>query len=148
MEFFYRMERDGAGWLVTFRSLPEAITGGATEEKAIKNAVDAVEVTLLTYAKDGREIPPSHEKRHHDESGSVVLSATLAAKIAFIEAFQKSGATRVALASKLGRNESEVRRMLDPCHHTKLDTLETAMRILGKRFVISVQDEPTIGTVA
>jgi antitoxin HicB len=148
MEFFYKLERDGDGWLITFRSLPEAITGGASKEEAAKNAVDAVEVTLLTYAKDGREIPSSDRKRHNDENGVVVVSATVAAKIAFVEAFRKSGMTRVAFADRLGKSESEVRRMLDPYHHTKLTTLEEAMKILGKRYIISVQDEPTIEAAA
>jgi antitoxin HicB len=65
-------------------------------------------VTLLTYAKDGRDIPP----------------AGVVAKIAFIEAFRTSGKTRVELARRLDKNESEIRRMFDPYHRTKLGALE------------------------
>jgi len=140
MEFFFKLEPDGEGWLVTFRSLPEAITGGATRQEAIKNAVDAVEVTLLTYAKDGRGLPPSDTKRHKDEAGSVAVSAAVVAKLAFIDAFRKSGLSGVALAHRLGKAESEVRRMLNPYHSTKLPALEEAMKALGKRFSITVED--------
>jgi antitoxin HicB len=140
MEFFFTLEPDGDGWLVTFRSLPEAITGGSTRQEAIRNATDAVEVTLLTYAKDGRGLPPSDRKRHKGEAGSVTVSAAVVAKLAFIDAFRKSGLSGVALAQRLGKAESEVRRMLDPYHATKLPALEDAMKVLGKRFSITVED--------
>jgi antitoxin HicB len=148
MEYFYRMERDGDGWLVTFRSLPEAITGGSTMDEAVRNAADAAEVVLLTYAKDGRDIPPSDRKMKPGDTGSVIAAASVVAKISFMEAFRKAGMSRVEFARRLGKNESEVRRMLDPYHHTKLGALEDAMRILGKRFVISVRDEPAIKNAA
>ena len=70
----------------------------------------------------------------------VILASTIVAKLAFIEAFKKSGMTRVALAERLGKVESEVRRMLEPYHRTKLDALEAGMKALGKRFRISVED--------
>lgn len=56
-----------------------------------------------------------------------------------IEAFTASGTTRVALARQLGKGETEIRRMLDPYHKTKISTLEAGLRVLGKRLVISVE---------
>jgi antitoxin HicB len=43
----------------------------------------------------------------------------------------------VALAKKLGVRETEIRRMLDPDHGTKLDRLDRAMRALGRRLVVT-----------
>jgi antitoxin HicB len=45
----------------------------------------------------------------------------------------------VALAKELGKGENEIRRMLDPYHATKLPAIEDALRVLGKRLVISVE---------
>ena len=130
-------EADGEGWLVTFPALPEAITGGATREEATVNAVDALEVALLTYAQDGREMPA--DIKPAGDVLPIAPSAQVMAKVALIEAFRQSGLTRVAFAERLGKRETEVRRMLDPYYGTKLPAMEAAMRALGKRFVLSVE---------
>ena len=132
---------DQAGVVVTFPDLPEAITGGASRAEATANAADALEVTLLTYALDGKEIPKGIRKPA--EGGSYVripVSATVAAKVGFITAFRASGMTRVALAARLGKAETEVRRMLDPYHNTKLPALEDGLAALGKRLVVKVEE--------
>lgn len=141
MDYRARFDPDEGGYLVTFPSLPEAITGGASWEKALANAVDALEVTLLTYAGDGRMLPADDNPADVAWNGVLVSpSAQTMAKIAFIGAFRQSGLSRVALARHLGKAESEVRRMLDPYHGTRLAALEDAMRVFGKRLVISVED--------
>ncbi len=138
--FLAKFEPDGDGFLVTFPDLPEAITGGADEAEAMGNAVDALEVTLLTYAGDGRDIPeplrrvPSRGSYRH-----IPVSATIAAKLAFIQAFRESGLTRVGLAARLGKAETEVRRLLDPYHATKLPAIEAGLRALGRRLVVTVE---------
>lgn len=133
--------QEGDGFLVTFPDLPEAITGGATEEEALAQAVDALEVTVLTYVLDGRALP---EPRKRPAAGGsyrwISVGAATAAKIAFIEAFRASGMTRTAFAAKLGKAENEVRRMLDPYHATKLPALDAGLHALGKKFVISVEN--------
>lgn len=139
MLYSAKFEPDGEGWLVTFPSLPEAITGGEDREQAMANALDALEVVLLTYAKDGREMPTDKPV----DEGDVALiapSAQVVAKLSFIDAFRKSGLTRTGLAGRLGKAENEVRRMLDPYHGTKLPALEAAMHALGKRFVLTVEE--------
>ena len=143
MHYVAKFEPDGDGFLVTFPAVPEAITGGDTLEQAFLNAVDALEVALLTYAKDGRALPPQTSGRvSRDHLHPLIpVSATVAAKLAFIEAFSESGLSKVALAAKLEKNEGEVRRMLDPYHGTKLPALEEAMRALGKRFVLTVEND-------
>lgn len=138
MFYSAKIEQDGEGFLVTFPAIPEAISGGPTKAEAIASAVDGLEVALLTYAKDGRDLPADVA----DGDGLVVVSpsASVVAKIAFIEAFRRSSMTRVALAEKLGKAEGEVRRMLDPYYGTKLPALEAGMAALGKRYVLSVEE--------
>jgi antitoxin HicB len=144
MHYVAKFEPDDGGFLVTFPTVPEAITGGDTLEQAFRNAVDALEVALLTYAKDGRDLPPQAAGRSSDDGfarPAIPVSAGVAAKLGFIEAFRKSGLSKVAFAAKLGKKEGEVRRMLDPYHGTKLPALEDAMRALGKRFVLTVEND-------
>lgn len=137
MKYTALLEADGDGWIVTFPSLPEANTAGEDRAGAIENAHDALEVVLLTYAKDGRDLPVDLPVQ--GDTVLVAPSAQVVAKLSFIEAFRKSGLTRVALAERLGKGENEVRRMLDPYYGSKLPALEDAMRALGKRFVLTVE---------
>lgn len=139
MHYIARFAPDGEGLLVTFPAVPEAITGGADEDEAMTNAIDALEVALLTYAKDGRALPAPAGKRPGIGERAVAPSAAASAKLAFITAFAESGLTRVALAAQLDKAEGEVRRMLDPYHATKLPALEAGLRALGKRLVITVE---------
>lgn len=138
MQYTAAFERDDDGWLVTFPAIPEAITRGSTRQEARDNALDGLEVVLLTYAKDGRDMPADVEAGGDVEK--VSPSAQVVAKIAFMEAFRQSGVSRVALAKRLGKGENEVRRMLDPYYGSKLPLLDAGMRALGKRFVISVEE--------
>lgn len=136
MFYYAKFEPDETGFLVTFPDLPEAITGGKDFEESHANAQDALEVVLLTYVSDSKDIPePSTSV-----GVPILVSAGVAIKIAFIQAFHASGLTRVALAERLGKQETEVRRMLDPYHQTKLGNMEAGLHALGKQLVVSVED--------
>ena len=41
-----------------------------------------------------------------------------------------------SLAEELGLGETEIRRMLDPEHATKLDRLNQALQALGRKLVL------------
>lgn len=138
--YIAKIEADGDGFLATFADVPEAITGGADIDEAIANATEALELALLTYAGDGTTIPAPSPPGHGGTYRSIPVPAAVAAKIAFIVAFREFGLTRVALAARLGKAETEVRRMLDPYHQTKLPAIEAGLRALGKRLVISVEE--------
>jgi len=45
---------------------------------------------------------------------------------------------KIALAKMMDVNEKEVRRMLDPHHGTRLQTMERALKVLGKRIHVQV----------
>lgn len=138
MSYPATLSTNGAGgFIVTFDDVREAVTEGATREEALANAADALEVALLGHMKDGADIPaPSAPK-----AGAVLvpLGAQTAAKLAFYTAFRLSGLSRSALARKLGKDEAEVRRMLDPYHATKLPALDEAIRAMGRRLAVELE---------
>ena len=138
MHYLCRLEPNGAGgFVVQFPEVPEALTEGRTEQEALVNAGDALEVALLGRMKDGDDIPAPSSRSNGKEA--VYVAAHSAAKLAFYVAFRESGLSRSALARKIGKDEAEVRRMLDPYHATKLPPLEEALLALGKRLVIEVK---------
>jgi antitoxin HicB len=64
----------------------------------------------------------------------------MAAKAALYLAMGEAGMTNVQLARKLGCDEKEVRRMLDPRHPTKLPRIKEALEVFGKSLVVSVEE--------
>jgi antitoxin HicB len=64
----------------------------------------------------------------------------MAAKTALYMAMKEAGIANVQLARKLGCDEKEVRRILDPRHPTKLPRIQEALDVLGKRLVLGVEE--------
>jgi antitoxin HicB len=122
---------------VSFRDFPEAITEGRDRNEAIAEAVDCLDTALLFRLKEGTAVPSPSRTRPGETL--VAASPSVAAKTAFARAFTDAGLTRVALAARLGIRETEVRRMLDPDHGTKLDRLNDGMRALGRQLVVADQ---------
>ena len=134
---FERGEKAGV-LVVTFRDVPEAITQGNGEKDTVWQAADCLEEAIAGRIADGREIPkPSKASRGER---LVPLPAPMAAKAALYLAMRETGMTNVQMARKLGCDEREVRRMLDPRHPTKLPRIKEALEALGKRLVIAVED--------
>lgn len=127
------------GFTARFRDVPEAITEGGSVNEALANAADALEVALLGRMKDGLDLPAPSAGKKGDHLVSV--SAQAGAKLALYQAFRESGLSRVALAKKLGKDEAEVRRMLDPYHATRLTALDGAMRAMGRRLLVVAEAE-------
>ena len=70
----------------------------------------------------------------------IPLAAPMAAKAALYLALMEAAMSNVQLARKLGCDEREVRRMLNPRHPTKLPRIKEALEALGKRLVVSVEE--------
>jgi antitoxin HicB len=124
--------------IVTFRDIPEAITQGRGEKDALWQAADCLEEAIAGRIADGREIPKA--SRTERAQRLIPLPAPMAAKAALYIAMRETGTTNVQLARKLGCDEKEVRRMLDPRHPTKLPRIKDALEALGRRLVLSVEE--------
>src|SRR5262249_12494855 len=94
-------------------------------------------MALLGYLAQGRSLPKP--KARGRALVPVAVAPDVAAKLAVLEAFMEAGINKVDLARRLGKDEKEVRRILDPRHPTKLPTLTEALRVLGKRLVVAVE---------
>lgn len=57
-----------------------------------------------------------------------------------VEAFNKANITKIELAHRLGKKETEVRCTLDLNYPTTSQTLEQALIVLGKKVVITIKD--------
>ncbi|WP_369793098.1 type II toxin-antitoxin system HicB family antitoxin [Thermopetrobacter sp. TC1] len=142
MQFVYpaKFEKDpDGGILVTFPDVPEAITGGQDRKEARAMAEDALAVALLARVQDDEPLPAPSPLQ--DGLEAIAVPASVAAKLALIALWRRSGLSKSALARKLGVDEKVVRRMLDPDHKTSLSRLERAIQALGGRLVISTLED-------
>jgi antitoxin HicB len=131
------LEVDEDGRVVaTVADVPGCVTDGATEAEALAEASDALEEALAAHIDDRDDIPEPSPTRGRP---LVAPGALIAAKAALYMALAETGMSKVALAKRLGVAETEVRRMLDPRHNTKIGTLETALAALGRRLVVTVE---------
>ena len=133
-----RLKKDKAGfYLVTFPDFPEAATDGETMEESLHNAADALEEAIAGRINRGDTVPrPGPVKTRQRR---VPVPAQIAVKAALYMAVKDAGIKNTELARRLGADEKEVRRLLDPHHRSKLPRLEAALEVLGRKLVIGIE---------
>ena len=129
-------ERKGT-LVVSFPDVPEAITQGKGALQARANAEEALGLALLSYPQRGLALPKPRARGA--KLVSIAVEPEIAAKLALLEAIRERGLSKSAFARLIGRDEKEVRRILDPRHSTKLSTLSEALRALGQQMVIKTE---------
>lgn len=122
--------------VITFPDVPEVATQGRSEGDARAMAEEALGLTLLTYLERGKPLPKARAKGR--DLVEISVAPDVAAKLAVLESFVTAGITKSELARRIGKDEKEVRRILDPKHPTKLPALTATLRALGKRLVVGV----------
>ena len=132
-----RVQKDKTGFfLVTFPDFPEAATDGESIGEAVHNAADALEEAIAGRINRGDSIPhpgPLKNRQH-----KIPVPAQVAVKAALYMAVRDAGIKNTELAKRLGADEKEVRRLLDPHHRSKLPRLEAALEALGRRLIVGV----------
>ena len=126
------------GYVVSFPDVPEAITQGRDMADARAMAEEALGLALLAYLERGMPLPKPRAKGR--SLVEIAVAADVAAKLAVLECFVAAGISKSELARRLGKDEKEVRRILDPKHATKLPALTAALRVLGKRLMVGVME--------
>ena len=124
--------------VITFRDVPEAITQGNGEKDALWQAADCLEEAIAGRIVGGREIPKASRAARGERL--IPVPAPMAVKAALYLAMREAAMNNVQLARKIGCDEREVRRMLDPRHPTKLPRIKEALDVFGKRLVVSVDE--------
>jgi antitoxin HicB len=128
-------EKDG-GFVVTCRDVPELVTQGETIEDAISEAEGALGAAIEMRIEDGMNIPSPSRKKRGEHLASLPVGTAM--KAALTISMQEQNVSKAELARRLGMDEKEARRMLDPKHGTKVPALERALHALGKRIELVV----------
>ena len=128
------------GITVTFPDFPEAVTCGYTEAQAREYARDALLTVLNEFVRRRREIPLP--RKPSKGMCMIPLPALAEAKLRVYQAMRDRGLRKADLARRLGWQKSQVDRLLDLEHASRLDQIEDALAALNKRLAIVVEDAP------
>ncbi len=124
------------GFFISFPDVPEALTGAEAEADVPRMAQDALIAALSFYVDGGRPLPTPSPGRP-----VAPVPVLVALKLALHEAMLAQGVSNVALAKRAGTDEKSIRRMRDLFQATKVDNLEAALRLLGRRAEVSVLED-------
>ncbi len=124
--------------IAEFPDIPEALTVGADNSKALEWAQDALVVALSGYMDERRDIPmpslPVQDQR------TIPLPPQIAMKLSIYQGMRDQGITQAALGKRMGIDGRQVRRILDLDHNTSLYSLVGALKALGKELVIDIRE--------
>ncbi|MDE2579807.1 MAG: type II toxin-antitoxin system HicB family antitoxin [Hyphomicrobiales bacterium] len=132
-----KIDQEGSDYRATVRDLPEVLTFGATRAEALANALDAIDAVVAHRMEKSTELAlPSKVKRGEEP---VELPLRTAAKAGLYRAWLASGLSKREVAKRMKVGETEVRRILDPRHGTKIEAMDAAARVLGSKMKIEFE---------
>jgi antitoxin HicB len=122
------------GFIVTFPDLPNGWSQGETRDEALAQAEDLRDEMILGRMAHNEDVPrPSPAKGRP----IVALPALTAAKVEAYRAMLAAGLNKRQLAKRLGWQPSQVTRLFDGRHASRLDQIEAALQALGRRLVVT-----------
>jgi antitoxin HicB len=122
------------GYIVNLPDMPNGWSQGEDRAEALAQAEDLLEEIVLGRMAYGEEVPlPSAA----DGRPTVTLPPLTAAKLEAYRAMCAAGLNKKQLAERLGWQPSQVTRLFDGRHASRLDQIEAALRALGRRLVVS-----------
>ena len=131
-----KIERDGKGYLVTFRDITNAFTYGETREEAVLNAQEVLDLMLLDAIEKNEEIQlPSNARK-----GEVLVSASpdVAAPVLLHLLRIDNKITMAQVAKKMGVPYQSYQRM-ESGKNLTMKSIKRAARALGATVEISIR---------
>ena len=132
-----KLTKDDGTVLVDFPDFPEAHTYGDDKDEALMRAVDALMTIIEAYIKDRQAIPKPSKGRTMVEVPPLMVT-----KIALYNEMLEQRINKAELGRRLHWHLPQVDRVLDVRHASRLDQMEQALAVVGKRVVVSVEDRP------
>lgn len=125
---------DEGGFTINFPDLPTGWSQAENRDEGLLQAEDLLEEMVLGAMAHNEDVPfPSAP------AGRVVvyLPALTAAKLEAYRAMRAAGLNKRQLADRLGWRPSQVTRLFDGRHASRLDQIEAALAALGRRLVVT-----------
>ena len=120
---------DNETFLVTCPDIPELVTFGDDREDALRHAQNALITALEMYQDDRRDLPkPSAPKK-----GRPIVSPPprVLLKASLYQAMRDAEISNVELAARLGRDEKQIRRLLNFNVDSRVTEIARALEEVG-----------------
>jgi antitoxin HicB len=135
----FEPDAEKGGFVVTFPDFPRGVTQGDTEEEATEMALDAIGLVIEEPIRRGQEIP-QRSKVHGRKYRLIRLPVFQELKTALYMRWRESGVKKGDLARRLGIPKTQVDRLFDLRHHSRLDQIEAAFRALCRQIAVEIQE--------
>ncbi len=124
--------------VVEFPDIPFAHSVGEDEAEALLNATDALATAFEVFEERREPIPTPSSPRKAQPV--VVLPVVMAGKVALYNALLTNDKRKADLARMLNLAPTLVDRLLSLRHKSRIEQIETALAVLGKRLVVDVRE--------
>jgi antitoxin HicB len=135
----FEPDREAGGFVITFPDFDWGISQGNTEEEAREMAADLLAVMIGEHIRQSQAIPAATRRRDR-RYRLISLPAVQSAKVELYLAFRASGMRKAELARRIGIPRSNLDRLFDLKHQSRLDQLEAAFAGLKKRIWVEVRN--------
>jgi antitoxin HicB len=133
-----KFEPEGEVIVVTFPDVGYGATQGATEAEALELAEDFLLMAIGDLIKQGKDLPEATVCRGK-KCRWVQLPALASIKVELYRELKRSGARKAELARRLKISRGNIERLFDLHQNTRLELLEAAFAVLGRRLSIGVE---------
>lgn len=127
------------GFVITFPDFSWGVTQGDTEAEGREMALDAILTMIQEHIRKGEPLPRPSRPRGR-KYRVIRLPVLQGIKAELYRQFLASGIRKTELARRLGIPKTVVDRLFDLNHHSRLDQIEAAFRVLGKEVAIEIRD--------
>ena len=135
----FEPDREVGGFVITFPDFDWGVSQADTEAEALAMAEDLLVTMLGDHIKQSQEIPIA-AKRRGSRYREISLPALQSAKVELYRVFVASGLRKAELARRIGIPKSNLERLFNLRHNSRLDQIEAAFIALHKRIWVEVRD--------
>ncbi|MDP2996748.1 MAG: type II toxin-antitoxin system HicB family antitoxin [Bryobacterales bacterium] len=135
----FEPDREVGGFVITFPDFGWGVSQANTEDEALVMAEDLLATMIGDHIEQSQELPVA-TKRRGACYRQISLPALQSAKVELYQAFRASGMRKAELGRRTGIRKSNLERLFDLRHHSRLDQLEAAFSALKKRIWFEVRD--------
>jgi antitoxin HicB len=135
----FEPDREVGGFVITFPDFGWGVSQADTEDEALVMAEDLLATMIGDHIKHSQAIPVATKLRGA-RYRQISLPALQSVKVELYQAFRASGMRKAELARRIGIPKSNLERLFDLRHHSRLEQLEAAFIALNKRLWFEVRD--------
>jgi len=135
----FEPDREVGGFVITFPDFGWGVSQADTEDEALVMAEDLLATMIGDHIKHSQAIPVATKLRGA-RYRQISLPALQSVKVELYQAFRASGMRKAELARRIGIPKSNLERLFDLRHHSRLEQLEAAFSALKKRLWFEVRD--------